>query len=179
MLRRAIRIHPAGTWSEADADRTVTLNHSDRFRRRVQLHDDAGEPFLLDLPRAVQFGDGDGLAFDVGGMLRVVAAAERLAEVRARSPEELARLAWHLGNRHQAVQVVGGAIRLPWDHVLVDMLVGLGAVVTAVDAPFSPEQGAYGGGGGHGGHDHGHSHAYHGHGHAHDCDLGPVHDHGC
>jgi urease accessory protein len=181
MLRRAIRILPAGTWAEADADRTVTLNHADRFRRRVQLHDDAGEPFLLDLPRAVQFGDGDGLALDVGGMLRVVAAAERLAEVRARSAEELARLAWHLGNRHQAVQVVVGAIRLPWDHVLVDMLAGLGAVVTAVDAPFSPESGAYGGAGGHGhgGHDHGHDHR-HGHqDHAHDYDLGPVHDHGC
>lgn len=140
----------------------------------MQLHDDAGEPFLLDLPRTVQLGDGDGLVLDVGGMLRVVAAAERLAEVRARSPEELARLAWHLGNRHQAVQVVGGAIRLPWDHGLVDMLVGMGAVVTVVDAPFFPEAGAHGSGAGHD-HDHRHGH----HDHAHDCDLGPVHDHGC
>lgn len=166
----------------------MTLTHADRFRRRVQLHDDCGEPFLLDLPRAVQFDDGDGLALDAGGMLRVVAATERLAEVRAGSPDELARLAWHLGNRHQAVQIVDGAIRLPWDHVLVDMLVGLGAKVTQVDAPFSPESGAYGAAGGHGhahddhGHglDHGHAQAgAHGQRHDHGEDYGLDHDHGC
>lgn len=172
MLRRAIRIHPAGTWVEADAGRTVTLAHADRFRRCMRLQDDAGEPFLLDLPCAVRFGDGDGLALDAGGMLRVVAAPERLAEMRADSPDQLVRLAWHLGNRHHAVQVVDGAIRLPWDHVLVDMLIGLGAVVTAVDAPFFPESEAYGGGGGH---DRGHGRRGHDHGHDYELDR----DHGC
>jgi urease accessory protein len=70
---------------------------------------------------------------------------------------DLARLAWHIGNRHTPCQVEKGRLLIRRDHVLEAMLRQLGAGVEAVIAPFRPEGGAYG----HGrtmGHDHGHSH---------------------
>ncbi|WP_029008071.1 urease accessory protein UreE [Azospirillum halopraeferens] len=153
MLRRAICVHAAGTWDESRSAGTVTLAYDDRFRRRVRLTDDAGGEFLLDLPRAQVLADGDGLELDGGGVLRVRAAPERLAEVHCHDATEFARVAWHLGNRHLPVEIAPGVLRLPWDHVIVDMLHGLGAHVHEVQAPFTPEQGAYAGGGHHG---HGH-----------------------
>lgn len=158
MLRRAIHTHAAGSWPETAAAGTVTLSWDDRFRRRVRMTDDAGTPFLLDLPRARVLNDGDGLELDGGGYLRVRAAPERLAEVRCSDAAALARVAWHLGNRHLPIEIADGAVRLRWDHVIVAMLAGLGAEVRAVDAPFTPEGGAYDGGGGDGGEDHGHGH---------------------
>ncbi|MGQ9370107.1 urease accessory protein UreE [Azospirillum sp. A39] len=155
MLRRATRAHAAGTWDESREAGTVTLAYDDRFRRRVRLTDDAGAPFLLDLARAQVLAEGDGLELEEGGVLRVHAAAERLAEVHCHGTMELARVAWHLGNRHLPVAIGDGVLRLPWDHVIVDMLHGLGAHVHEVQAPFTPEQGAYAGGGHHG---HGHEH---------------------
>jgi urease accessory protein len=152
MLRRAIRVLPAGHVDAAASAGSVTLAFDDRYRRRIQLSDDAGDPFLLDLARAVVLNDGDGLELDDGSMLIVRAADEDLAEVRCATPEMLARIAWHLGNRHLSVQVTADAIRLRWDHVIVDMLRGLGAEVVALRAPFTPESGAYATGG----HDHHH-----------------------
>lgn len=163
MTRRVVRTVPAGHWPETQAVATVTLSHDHRFRRRVRLTDDEGVPFLLDLARAVTLENGDGLALEEGGYIRVAAAVEALAEVRCADPTDLARVAWHLGNRHLPVEIRGGMVRLRWDHVIVDMLQGLGAEVTALDAPFSPESGAYAGDGGH---HHGHSH-HHDHDHDH------------
>ncbi|HYD67202.1 urease accessory protein UreE [Azospirillum sp.] len=158
-MRRATHAHPAGSWPEAQAAGTVTLAFDDRFRRRVRLADDAGEPFLLDLARAQVLNDGDGLELEGGGWLRVKAAPERLAEVHCHGEGELARIAWHLGNRHLPVEFGPGVVRLRWDHVIVDMLHGLGAHVHEVMAPFTPESGAYsGGGGGHHHHGGGHEH---------------------
>ncbi|HYG90255.1 MAG TPA: urease accessory protein UreE [Azospirillum sp.] len=158
MIRRAIEAHPAGSWPEGEAVGSVTLTYDDRFRRRVRLTDDAGEAFLLDLPRARVLNDGDGLALEGGGYLRVRAAPERLAEVHCHGEGELARVAWHLGNRHLPVEIGRGVVRLRWDHVIVDMLHGLGAHVHEVLAPFTPEQGAYSGGHHYHGHDHDHGH---------------------
>ncbi|EWY38824.1 urease accessory protein UreE [Skermanella stibiiresistens SB22] len=143
MLRRATLVHHAGHWPAADAAGTVTLTFDDRFRRRIQLNDDAGEPFLLDLARAVVLNDGDALELDDGTLVAVRAAPEDLAEVTCATPETLARIAWHLGNRHLPVQIAGAAIRLRWDHVIVDMLTGLGAEVVRTSAGFTPESGAY------------------------------------
>ena len=156
-MRRAIAVWPAKAWTRGAEAGTVTLAFDDRHRRRIRLTDDAGEPFLLDLPDAVALGDGDALVLDRGGPIRVVAASEDLAQVRAEGAT-LARLAWHLGNRHLPVEIGADAVRLRWDHVIVDMLKGLGARVGRVTAPFSPEGGAYSGGG------HGH---HHGDGHGH------------
>lgn len=143
MLRRATRVHPTGHWPQADAAGSVTLAFDDRFRRRIQLNDDSGESFLLDLARAVVLNDGDALELDDGTLLTVRAAEEDLAEVRCPTPETLARIAWHLGNRHLPVQIAGDAVRLRWDHVIADMLVGMGAEVVRLRAGFTPESGAY------------------------------------
>lgn len=132
-----------GHWPQADSAGTVTLAFDDRFRRRIQLNDDSGEPFLLDLVRAVVLNDGDALELDDGTLLTVRAAEEDLAEVRCPTPEALARIAWHLGNRHLPVQIVGDAVRLRWDHVIADMLTGMGAEVIRLRAGFTPESGAY------------------------------------
>ena len=143
MLRRATRVHPTGHWPQAESAGSVTLAFDDRFRRRIQLNDDSGEAFLLDLARAVVLNDGDALELDDGTLLTVRAAEEDLAEVRCPTPEALARIAWHLGNRHLPVQIAGDAVRLRWDHVIADMLVGMGAEVVRLRAGFTPESGAY------------------------------------
>lgn len=123
---------------------TVTLAHDDRHRRRIRLVTDGGSPFLLDLAEARHLADGDLLALDDGRCLLVRAAPEPVLEVAAATPVELARLAWHLGNRHTPVQVLeDGRLRLRDDHVLAAMLQGLGARTTRAMAPFAPEQGAY------------------------------------
>ncbi len=158
-MRRAIAVHAAGSWPETEAAGSVTLTYDDRFRRRVRLTEDSGEGFLLDLARAQVLNEGDGLELEGGGYLRVRAAPERLAEVHCHGEGELARVAWHLGNRHLPVEIGRGVVRLRWDHVIVDMLHGLGAHVHEVMAPFTPEQGAYSGGGGHH-HHHGHDHEH-------------------
>jgi urease accessory protein len=160
-MRRVVAVHRKGDWPEAAANGTVTLGFLDRHRRRVRLHGDDGTPFLLDLPRAVVLGAGDGLELDGGGYLRVRAAAEALAEIECRDGAELARIAWHLGNRHLPVQVAGGRLRIRWDHVIVDMVAGLGARVVPIEAPFDPESGAYAETG------HGHHHGHDDDDHAH------------
>jgi urease accessory protein len=143
-MRRVVAIRPKGDWPAAAASGTVTLGFLDRHRRRVRLQADDGTPFLLDLPRAVVLGEGDGLALEGGGYLCVRAAAETLAEIECGDGAALARIAWHLGNRHLPMQVAGSQLRIRWDHVIVDMVAGLGARVARIEAPFNPEAGAYG-----------------------------------
>ena len=144
-MRRAHIVLHAGSWSADQALATLTLAFSDRHRRRVVLKDDQGEEFLLDLPQAAHLRDGDGLALEGGGVIEIIAQAEDVAEVHCATPEALARIAWHVGNRHMPVQILPeGRLRLPWDHVLVAMLQGLGAAPERHQAPFQPEGGAYG-----------------------------------
>ncbi len=163
-MRRVVAIHHKGAWPDAASRGTVTLGFLDRHRRRVRLHGDDGTPFLLDLPRAVVLADGDGLELDDGGgYLEVRAAAEALAEIDCRDGAELARIAWHLGNRHLPMQVAGGRLRIRWDHVIVDMVAGLGAPVSRIEAAFDPEAGAYA----EGGHSHHHHHDHDDPGHSH------------
>ncbi|MFL5333596.1 MAG: DUF559 domain-containing protein [Geminicoccaceae bacterium] len=129
---------------------TATLAFDDRHRRRLRLATDDGQPFLLDLPEARVLRDGDLLAFDDGRLLLVRAAPEAVLDVQAPDPLALARIAWHLGNRHTPTQILQGALRIRADHVLLHLLTDhLGAVVTPATAPFDPEGGAYGDGNGH------------------------------
>ncbi len=145
-MRRATAVRPAGTWPANAAVGRVILRYDDRYRRRLRLTDDGGNAFLLDLERATLLRDGDGLELEGGGVLEVAAAAEPVLEVRPASPAAAARLAWHLGNRHTAVQICAdGTLRLRDDHVLAAMLERLGAAVARVEAPFQPEAGAYAG----------------------------------
>jgi urease accessory protein len=142
-MRRAIAVHHRGDWPDDAALDTVTLAYLDRHRRRIRLVADSGNAFLLDLPRAVHLVDSDGLELDGGGYLRVCSAAEPLLEIMAADRAALLRIAWHLGNRHLPMQIIGERLRIHADHVIVDMVTGLGGRVTWLEAPFDPEAGAY------------------------------------
>ena len=142
-MKRASRILPASEWCRADAIDRVLLNADERKRRRVMLTGEAGTRFLLDLPPATALRDGDGLVLEDGSMVCVVGKGETLVEIAAENAAALARLAWHLGNRHIEIEVVGDHLRIRRDHVLEAMLLGLGASLTPVEAPFDPERGAY------------------------------------
>ncbi|HLJ64478.1 MAG TPA: urease accessory protein UreE [Stellaceae bacterium] len=143
-MRRVGAIEPAGHWPSTSRVATVTLGWDDRHRRRARLIDDDGQEFLLDLARPHRLDEGDGLALETGGFIEVKAAPEKLVEIRAREPELLCRLAWHLGNRHLPVRIKGERILIRADHVIADMARGLGAEVREIEAPFTPETGAYG-----------------------------------
>jgi urease accessory protein len=154
-MQRAIAVHTRGNWPDEAAVDAVTLPFLDRHRRRIRLVADSGTPFLLDLPRAHRLAEGDGLELDAGSYIRVRAAAEPVIEVAADSPEDLLRIAWHIGNRHLPLQVADGRLRLRADHVIADMVEGLGGRITWCEAPFDPEIGAYAAAQGQGpGHDH-------------------------
>lgn len=143
-LRRATHVAPAGQWPLRAAIASVTLAFNERHRRRLHMTDDAGEPFLLDLARPAVLADGDGLVLESGGVIRVRAALESVADISAPTPQEKVRLAWHVGNRHTPIEVLSnGNIRVRDDPVLVDMLIRLGACVVRRNAAFSPETGAY------------------------------------
>jgi urease accessory protein len=163
---RATAVIPAGTWPEAEARDTVTLDFDDRFRRRRLYTGEGGLAFILDLPEAQVMRDGDGLALAGGGFVRVQAAPEPLVEVTAATPDHLLRLAWHLGNRHLPAEIDGPRILIRHDHVIIRMLQGLGAALREVRAPFNPEGGAYGEHNRAPGHPHGHHHD-HDHDHHH------------
>src|SRR5262249_35264257 len=105
---------------------------------------------LLDLPQTTRMTEGDGLELEGGGWIRVCAADEELLEVTSDDVARLVRLAWHLGNRHLPVQVIGDRLRLRDDHVIAAMIEGLGLEPRRLRAPFEPEAGAYAGAG----HDH-------------------------
>ena len=143
-MRRASEIKAAGTWDAASAIDRVVLDAGERHRRRIALTGERGTAFLLDLPHAAALKDGDGLVLEDGAIVGVAGKAEPLIEIAASSPYELARLAWHIGNRHTEMQVVGERLRIRRDHVLEEMLRGLGARMTSIEAPFDPDRGAYG-----------------------------------
>ena len=144
-MRGAIAVHPRGTWPTDAALDAVTLVYLDRHRRRLRLVANSGETFLLDLPRAHHLREGDGLVVDGGGYIRVRAAAEPVLEIEAETSSSLLRIAWHLGNRHLPLQVVDDRLRIRADHVIADMVTGLGGILIRLDAPFDPEIGAYAG----------------------------------
>jgi urease accessory protein len=142
-MRRAHAVRAAGQWDDVAAIDAVVLDASARHRRRLVLTAEHGTRVLLDLPHATALKDGDGLVLEDGTLVRVVGKAEPLYEITAANASDLARLAWHLGNRHAEVQIVGERLRIRRDHVLATMLERLGAQVTAIEAPFDPETGAY------------------------------------
>ena len=146
-----------GTVQGVPAD-VVALDFDARQVRRRRLVTQGGEAFLADLPRTVGLNGGDAFVLEDGRLIGVVAAAEELMAVRG----DLARLAWQIGNRHAPCQIAPDRLLIRRDHVLRGMIEGLGATVTDVVEPFTPEGGAYGEG-----RTMGHSHGP-GHGHDHD-----------
>ncbi|HJQ56463.1 MAG TPA: urease accessory protein UreE [Vineibacter sp.] len=143
-MKRAAAVARAGAWPASQRVDSITLIYDDRYRRRLRLRGDGGTDFLLDLSEPTVLSDGDGLKLDDGGYVQVKAADEPLVEIRARDAALFTRLAWHLGNRHLPTQIDGDRLLIRDDHVIVDMLQGLGAEVRRVSAPFNPEGGAYG-----------------------------------
>ena len=160
----------------------AVLDHEERHLRRRVLQLVHGDKILVDLTEPVHLGDHDVLVLDDGRHAEIIAAEEQLYEVLARDAVHLAELAWHIGNRHLAAEIQEGRILILRDHVIRDMLEGLGAKVTDVSEPFQPVRGAYSGhshgtpdaygrlpGDPHYGHNHGphephHEHHDHGHG---------------
>jgi urease accessory protein len=187
---RATQVRGRHSWSEPPAD-TVVLDFDDRHRRRMAMTGTRGLEFLLDLEHAVALRGGDALVLEDGRLIEVVAAPEPLLDICCNDPQHLVRVAWHLGNRHLPTQIMGKALRIRRDHVIEDMVKGLGARVIEIESPFDPEGGAYAGEGhaqethGHAGHDHskhdhgGHDHHDHGHYHGHDHDHDHHHDEHC
>ena len=141
-MHRVTSIKSAGQWNAADAADRVVLDAGDRNRRRIVLKGEKGTEFMLDFEKPVSLRDGDGLVLDDGSIVLVAGERERLVEISADSALDTVRLAWHLGNRHTDVQIVGEKIRIRRDHVLEEMLRGLGATLTPLDAPFDPEAAA-------------------------------------
>lgn len=141
---RATAVKSAAAWSGAAAD-CVVLGHDERHCRRVALIGSNGLAFLLDLPAATRLRGGDALILEDGRAIEVVAAREEIFEIRCSDAQHLARIAWHLGNRHVPVQVLIDALRIRRDHVLAELLAQLGAHVVPLEAPFEPEAGAYDG----------------------------------
>ena len=127
-----------------DADLVLPFERRQKSRLRATVT--GGEEIGLFLERGAVLRGGEFLQAEDGRVVRVVAAEEDLLEIRCRDAEELARSAYHLGNRHTPVQVGADWLRIAADEVLAGMLRGLGATVTALRAPFEPETGAYGAG---------------------------------
>jgi urease accessory protein len=132
----------AGQWPKEKAAGTLTLDFDGRHRRRIRMTADQGEDVLLDLPRAIAMTDGDGLQLEDGQWLKVRAATELVVEVTHKDPNQFVRLAWHLGNRHLPTEIRDQVLRIRPDHVIEKML-GFGANLVKVQAPFQPEGGAY------------------------------------
>ncbi len=158
----ASQVLPFGTWDAACAVDRVLIDFDRRHRRRIVLSTEAGASVLVDLAQAARLRDGDGLLLDNGGVVLVRAQPEPLLDIHAHDADALVRIAWHLGNRHLPVQLLGAHLRIRRDHVIADMVRTLGGHVAEIEAPFDPEAGAYAGG----------------HSHSHDDEDGHAHPHG-
>lgn len=154
--------------SDAIATEKLALTFESRCKSRLRTMLESGEETGLFLPRGTVLRGGDRLLGNDGRVVEVISATEKLMEACSDDPLSLARAAYHLGNRHVAVELRNGRLRFGADHVLGEMVRGLGLPVVDVVAPFEPESGAYGGG---------HTHAPHGHS-ADGEGRGPrIHDH--
>lgn len=152
---------------------TVILDYAQRSGEPAAATSVKGNAIDIHLHGAPRLRTDDLLMLDDGSLVEVVAAPEPLIEVRAADVAALARLAWHLGDRHVPVQLLQNRIRVRREEAVETLLAALGAKVTPIEAPFEPEGGAYTPPPVH---DHGHDHE-HLHDHAH-CSHGHAHDHG-
>lgn len=156
---RAIGVKRRGDYEGLPFELAV-LPHDLRRIRRKRLVCVHGDAVLVDFAETMVLEHGDVLVLEDGRLVEIIAAEEHLLEIRARDPQHLLTLAWHIGNRHLAAEINPDHILILYDHVIGHMLEHLGATVTKVSLPFSPEGGAYGGA--HQAHDHG-DHGHHNH----------------
>lgn len=153
MPYRSTEILPPGAGGDRLSIDVVVLTHDQRHVRRKLLHMQHDDVVMLDLKEPVLLAHGDLLLTETGETIEVIAAEEELYEVMPKNRMHLVELAWHLGNRHLPAEIEEGRILILRDHVIRDMLTGLGASVREVLEPFHPLRGAY----------HGHGHHHHGH----------------
>ncbi|MES9970216.1 MAG: urease accessory protein UreE [Candidatus Thiodiazotropha sp.] len=145
-------------------DTTLTLPLHSRIKSRLRVTLDSGQDAGLFLARGTTLKDGDLLRGESGITVLVKAADETLSCIVSDDPHLISRACYHLGNRHVSIQIEPGRVSYLHDHVLDDMLRGLGLEVTLIQAPFEPEPGAYGGSAEKGqrhSHSHGEEHAHH------------------
>jgi urease accessory protein len=157
---------------------TVTLDWDTRQKSRFEAQDSQGRTLGVFLPRGATVRGGDVLVAEDGALIHVVATAQPVLVVRPcaehGSPLDLLRAAYHLGNRHVALELQPDRLQLEPDHVLAAMLRRMHLDVTEALAPFEPESGAYG----EAGHDHGHAHSHaHAHEHEHEHEHEHQHEH--
>lgn len=155
---------------------TLELDWDMRSKSRFSATDSSGREIGVVLPRGTLLRGGDVLVAEDGTLLRIVAAAQPVLQVRActehGSPFDLLRAAYHLGNRHVPLELQPDLLQFEPDAVLADMLRRQHLIVTEAQVAFEPEGGAYGEGGSQG-HHHGHDHG-HGHGHEHHAAEAPA-----
>lgn len=177
-LQKAYEIVSADSVVTGEAHDAVAMTYDQRLLRRKKLTTSQGEGFYVDLPKTVSVVAGQGFLLTDGRIVVVEAAHEALLAITG---PDLLRYAWHIGNRHTPCELTSDQLIIQRDPVLKAMLLQLGAEVSDIDAPFTPEGGAYG----HGrtmGHDHGeHIHgtetgSAHAHSHAGDHTHGHHHD---
>jgi len=139
MMQRVVAIKQPGSFAVSDR---VVLDADERQRRRIVLTGEKGTRLLLDFAKPMILRDGDGLVLEDGSVVQVAGRVELLVEVSAPAPADVVRLAWHIGNRHTDIQFTDQSFRIRRDHVLEEMLKGLGATTREVEAPFDPEPAA-------------------------------------
>jgi urease accessory protein len=146
---------------------TVELDWDVRQKSRFEATDSQGRQIGVFLPRGTAARGGDVLVAEDGSMVRVIAAPQPVLVITHcsdhGSPFDLVRAAYHLGNRHVAIELKPDHLKIEPDHVLADMLRAMHLIVNEAQAPFEPEGGAYASSGGH--HHHGHGHGQHEHHH--------------
>jgi urease accessory protein len=150
---------------------TLTLPFDIRQKSRLRVALDSGQEVAIQLERGTQLQHGDLLLTTCGKVVQVKGAPEDLSCVQSADVLTLTRAAYHLGNRHVALQIESGRLLYQHDHVLDAMLVQLGLDVTRVQRPFEPESGAYGTG-------HAHAVSGHSHGHGGHASLAQARSHG-
>ena len=178
MPYRSTRVVKPGSVQATPID-IVTLTHDERHLRRKLLHMAHDDVVMLDLREPIVLEHGDLLELEGdAGHVEIIAAEEKLLEIRAKNAIHQIELAWHLGNRHLAAQIEIDRILIERDHVIKAMLEGLGATVAEILEPFQPVHGAYHSHGSHNHGSHGHAHAGHDHGgHDHHDHANCDHDH--
>jgi urease accessory protein len=173
-MPRANRVLHAAERRDAPVADTLILSHAQRQVQRGFLFGVKGTCVELDFVETVRLRTDDALVLEDGGLVEIVAEPEPLIEARAADLPALARLAWHLGDRHVPIQVLERRLRLKRDPAIEALLQSLGAKVVAIEAPFEPEGGAYAAPAG----DHHHHDHHHDFDHGHDHHDHDDHDHG-
>jgi len=168
-MPRVTSILAAGSYDPAGVPDSVILTRSQRHAGRGVFVTTNGTHIAFDPPASGALRMGDALVLDDSRLVEIVAEAEPLLEVRVPDMGKLARLAWQLGDRHIAVQILPKRLRVSRDSIAEELLRRLGVKAIAIEAPFEPEGGAYrvGSATGHDHEHHDHAHDHHGHDHHH------------